>query len=1270
MRLIQTSNLKTWAASKSAENRFPHIVKALISAVISPKQLRMPSGDAVWLPGFDGELLNGEESRFVPLGRSVWELGTDKDVKGKADGDYAKRSTDKAHDADDAKVVRSLDRSKITFVFVTPLVWAAKVDWQDARQGERIWKDVIVIDGVDLQDWLEAAPAVNLEFAAELGIVREEGLRTADQAWEEWSHLTDPPASEELVVVGREEEEKQLIGRLVAPAGTFTVRGDSAREAWGFALSALRRIDSEEERVSLYARTIVADNEEVAGRLRHFKNLIIVLKQAQGQVSGFLSSRGCHVIVADGNDAHSERNVIVLRRPTHRFFAEALVRMGLPEDEAGRAARACGLSVTILQRQRAHANFERPTWSVDPNVVAHLLPAILAGRWNGQNEKDREILRQLAGTEDYATVESNLQEFLRVDQPPLQKIGDMWTLTAAADAFQLTARRMTRANLDRFQVAFRQVFSRIDPRVEMSPDEVYVSIEGEEGHSEWLRSGLSEALLLIAERGQDAQLTCVQSPSRYAEQVVEGLPGLNDDWRVLASLRDQFARLMEAAPGPFFDSLGHLVEAKPEDIRRLFVEGDVMFGRGPMHTGLLWGLETMAWSPDYLPQAALTLSKLAALDPGGRSINRPLNSLREVFLWWHPGTNAMPQQRIAVIDLILAREPSVGWNLLAMLLPSTIHATSFPTARPRWRDFRDLPEDALTRHAQIAYISAIVDRALALVGSSPGRWRAILNSLPTLNPTQVERALDQVAAISRDPAMVGIRMRLWEMLRDFTKQHRASQGANWVLDSEIVGRLEALLPALAPRDPVERSRWLFDEWLPSVSVRAEDIERSDQEIADLRKQAVRDILDIQGVDGLVKLGKNVKFPGLVAATAVPIMDNLDILRAFVDRAICEGEDALFFAGQISGEIQRLHGEAWSGLVHKEAIEETWSAIVLAHLLMWWPEGKVTWDAVEALGISAEYWRRKPVVDIGGTPEEKVYQIGCLIEAGRAADAFDHIGLGSEELPTEVLVRVFDATCDELVRLQTAEDARRLGLSPHDLRRFLAELRMRADLPKEELARREYLVLPLLGLLNAKELTIYEFMAQDPNLFVEALCDVFRRAHRDKTEDAEPTASARARAQASYSLLEGMERVPGQGGENQVDEEILLQWANQVRKKASDVDRGAIADHYIGQILAHSPTDLEDGGWPHQVVRNVIEKLAAEEIDRGIFSKRRNMRGVVEKALYEGGAQERTLASEYRSWSHLACGRWPRTAGLLRMIAESWEEDARREDIRAEQEKLG
>jgi len=1270
MRLIETTHLKTWAGSKPAESRFPYWVKQLICAVIPVDKIRFPSGDAVWVPGFDGVVTNGQKDRFVPTGLSVWEVSTGTPCKREAEKNYEKRRKDKVQDVEEGKTVEKLDRPDITFVFVTPLVWKDKGEWIAERKGDNIWNDVVVIDGVELQDWLEVATAINLQFAAELGIVPEVGLQTPDQAWDDWSYMTDPPASEELVIVGRDDQEKDLIGRLSAPPSTFTIRGHSPREAWGFALAALRRVDSEEERQSLYSRSIVTHNEEVASRLRHLSNHIILLKQALGQVSGHLSSRGCHVIIPEGNDARSEQNVIVLTRPTHRMFTEALGRMGLQEEEAEHATRACGLSVTILQRQRAHANFERPRWAEGQDVV-HLLPALLAGRWNDRNEADRQILCSLAGSPNYATVERQLQKFLLVDEPPLQKINEMWALTAPVDAFELTARYLTYADLERFKDAFREVFGRIEPKVEVPPDEwLYYDIKGEKGHSSWLRSGMAEALLLIAERGSDARLMCVPSPCGYSDEVVRGLPDLNNDWRVLASIRDQYARLMEAAPGPFLDSLERLLEANADGVRRLFAEGKDIFSGGGMHTGLLWGLETVAWSPEYLPRVTLILARLANLDPGGQLANRPINSLREIFLWWHPGTNAPLKQRLAALDLVLTREPEVGWALLAELLPGAVSSVSHPTAKPRWKDFGDLPEDARTRRGQLIYVSKIVDRALECVGSDPERWRAILNSMRVFSATQQKKALARLGDIAKGGTPDDIKGMFWDILRDFIYEHRTFSDARWALPTAVLDQLDAVLSNLAPSDAVEHNRWLFDEWLPKLPSGEKDAKNRGQACEELRNKAVREILEKEGMQGIVRLGTNCKLPGKVAHAAVPLMMQFSDIRGLIEQAVALGEAGIYLAGQISGRAQQLHGGKWCEFVRKEAKAVAWPPAVTASLMIWWPDSRATWEEVEKLGeeVKAEYWHHKQVLVIEGSPEDQTYHIDRLIEVGRAAEAFDRIALNGKDVPSDVLLRVFDAAFHELRRAETAEEIRQLGLNSYDMRQFLDQLRKRSDIPREELARREYQALPLLGSLNARNLTIHEFMADDPDFFINVLCDVYLPAHRDKNQDIKPTPEEQARAQTAYRLLEGMELIPGQQENNDIDEAVLMRWIDAVRAKAAEVDRAAVADLKIGDILAHASAYPEDGGWPHCVVRNVIEKLAADDIDRGLMIERHNMRGVYSKALYEGGAQERGLAKQYRGWADISRARWPRTARVLEAIAEDWEASARQEDARAEQDK--
>lgn len=108
------------------------------------------------------------------------------------------------------------------------------------------------------------------------------------------------------------------------------------------------------------------------------------------------------------------------------------------------------------------------------------------------------------------------------------------------------------------------------------------------------------------------------------------------------------------------------------------------------------------------------------------------------------------------------------------------------------------------------------------------------------------------------------------------------------------------------------------------------------------------------------------------------------------------------------------------------------------------------------------------------------------------------------------------------------------------------------------------------------------------------------------------------------------------------------------------------DNHLGQVLINYPEGA-DGAWPHEAVRELLEEVASEHLERGISIGIFNSRGVVQRAIGEGGVQERTIAERYASHARLVRDGWPRTARLMRAVAKSYEAEARGEDTRAELE---
>jgi hypothetical protein len=145
--------------------------------------------------------------------------------------------------------------------------------------------------------------------------------------------------------------------------------------------------------------------------------------------------------------------------------------------------------------------------------------------------------------------------------------------------------------------------------------------------------------------------------------------------------------LAEAAPNQFLESTeAALQHGQNGPFGAVFAQESTEFGGGNYMSGLLWALETLAWSPDYLLRVVYILGELAAVDPGGQWANRPAASLVDILLPWHPQTCASIPQRKAAVQLLLREQPQVGWKLVNALLPR-MHSTTSGTSKPIWREF-------------------------------------------------------------------------------------------------------------------------------------------------------------------------------------------------------------------------------------------------------------------------------------------------------------------------------------------------------------------------------------------------------------------------------------------------------------------------------------------------------------------------------------------------------------------------------------------------------
>ncbi len=1239
MKWIEANHLDVWGRTNESEVELPALVADLICATTAGiKSIRFPSRGKGRVRGFDGVLESFEETLYVPMGKSVWELKSSASYKGKALEDFNKRTRETPVE----------EQADLTLVLVTPFTWDSSdrkktiEGWVAEKKEAANWKDVIVIDGAMLEHWFDLAPAVAARWAR--GIIRGfsvAGVQSIEEYWKEFSGRYDPRIIEELLTTERGNVVETVVNTMMGPPTKIAIVADAPEFATAFAVAAIRSAP-EDAREYIEARTLVVDTIEAGRETEGLRNMAFLLRKEAAKSPSAFANQGPTVVPL--SRWHRNDSGIPLLHQTSFSVKEVLLKMGLAEGKAETFARGCGGSLSALARMIGSGSYDPPAWAADMEL---LLPAFIAGGWDASNPLDQEILASLAGTPSYMAYETQLRRFLHVEDAPIVVEANLFKVAAPIDAFVFSGKLIGENHLAALRPLLLKVFGALDP--EPDPNEPYRT-RPTDRHSGELRDGLATTLLLIAAWQKQADLSLVPGRGQaFANEVIEALPGLNSDYRVMASLKDELPLLAEAAPDSFLSALEQMLEGSGAAIRPLFDEIENFAFPITRHTGVLWALETLAWDPTWFRRACLVLASLAAIDPGGRIANRPAHTLVDILLSWMPCTYASPELRLAVLDEIISDYPQVGWELVLKLIPDATTSTS-GTSRPRVRGADFPPQPTLTHGDVWAAQRAVSERALALGNGDAERMRALLGPMLHFAPPEREIGL-QILDNTLGSVDKAAREMLWQALQDQIVRHKRFASTTWTFDGQEMAKLEAVADKHAPTDPVLIASELFTYW-------GED---SDPEGLRCRRiDAVAKLAAENGPDAIRALLHRSQQAHYVQEAIEEAKLGPAFLEQLLKGEIAEAPDGWHAGGYFS--MLRRASDADIALAVAADLLQTNTSRTVAKLMRSWPPEPATWHAVVSLGreVVEHYWTDWTPFHVQSDRRTLLTIVLELMRRDRALVALETCLNRIDEVPSCLVLRMLDAIVNEL---NAGQKPRVSGLLDYELEETFKSLDKR-DLPDMAIAQREYALLALLE-REHRPLKIHSLIARDPEMFHQILRDIYRAEHAEDTSG-EQTDEQRYKWRQAYKLLSHFSTVPG-FTDVPPNQEALNTWVDATRALAILHDRKEVTDIVVGNVLAHAPEDDLDNVWPHRFVRDVLEAKAGK-IPRGMMTERVNMRGVTVRGVLDGGDQERDLAGLLRKNAG-SIERWPNTAAMLRALADRWDAYAEHEDVDARQRRL-
>lgn len=880
------------------------------------------------------------------------------------------------------------------------------------------------------------------------------------------------------------------------------------------------------------------------------------------------------------------------------------------------------------------------TWS-GPELDAMLL----LGAWSPGVVGDRQAVARLGA--DPTKLERLCAELAVGESSPLRYdiergANHQWIWNDPDRSWPALISRVPSSVLKIFAELALEVLGERHPALDLPKDErLFAAIQGKAlKYSDAIRRGIASSLVRLA--ASDDSLKAAHGP-RFGSTLAKGVVFrvLLPEWPAWASLDDLLPLLAEASPTTFVERLEKSLGMGDAGAAHVFTEESTH--GGSVHSGLLWALETIGWLPEMMSQVANLLARLAARDPGGTLANRPDRSLCNLLHPFLPQSTSTGAQRIAILRSVMKRESEIGWRVGIALLEATIGpGMVFPSRKPeiaRWplpEEDRDVPKDAAEQ------VTSLLELLIEATHDQPERWSLLLARLWQMPQEFATRVLDGLTnAHPSDYEAVWSALRA--LLHDVYRY-----GESWRVAGDVVQRVESLYRQLTPEDIVPRTRWLFDQKSKIPERIFGDWKEEAKRLEQRQAEALNEIW--QRADRWELLSR-------LAATSAsewrlgyslggaPFADEIERHLVNAKEAPLDKLLPSFLARRYLARGADWLRPVIDALIRAGRLTEAVATLTAL------PAGGALWDLLDAYGgeLKQEYWRAIDGLYADRPPGEWERAIRELVAIKRPSLALEVASQAAKHLSPVMALDVLEAVAaapeDEAMHIVQR------GSSGYHIGCVLGIAGDAEGVPLDRLVELEWALLPLLRDNPGAAKHLFSALGTHPAFFADLVLARYPPATGDS--------DTRARALGAHRVLDMWKGYPSAGN--------LLAWCQEVLRLTEARDMKEHGAYEIGQVLARVPPETDEV-WPVPAARELLKRDHTKAIARGIWIAKRNSRGVTSRSMGEGGQQERELVAAFRQSAARLQVDWPETAALLNELAESYEEQADREDAIAESDR--
>ena len=891
------------------------------------------------------------------------------------------------------------------------------------------------------------------------------------------------------------------------------------------------------------------------------------------------------------------------------------------------------------------------------HYARELAQAFLIGSWSEKQEADKQAVAMVV-QKDYATWISKLREIIQYKDSPLILDNGIWRIKDRLSLFTQIKTMIFDEDLDSLKRVASLVLKEKDPQFELETDKRFMAriYDKVPKYSYNIKNGIIDGLAIIGSYSDEISYCSKYKPENMVYSLLEDI-FKDADWQIWAGLNQQLPLLFEASPKKMLENIEQELSKKECVFKELYKqEGKGVFGGSCYMTGILWGLERLAWSTEFLSRVTLILGELASIDPGGNWGNRPANSLIAIFLPWYPQTIATVQQRINAIKTLNTEFSDIAWDLLIALLPSQ-HQTTSGTAKPVYRNY--IPKDWKKNVSKKEYVDQVLfcsDYLIEQAQNDISKVKQLLKDISSLPIDSLNKYLDLLDAEFIMSAKENDKNLLWEELKSLIARHKHFANSDWAIKGNNLQRLENIANKLEPKNLINKSARLFEQEIfeefekPYKEGSSFDYKETNKKVSNVREKSLTEIL--KEYDFWVAIGK------LINKSTRP-----DILGETLGKLNSTNYDLFLIPKLLNNKNQKLKGFVRAYISAKfsvcgwDWIDEfsfsDWQDEEISTLYTFLPFCKDTWDRIANMSQNIEnlYWND---VDVNPywTNSSLDTIIDKLIEYERPADLIKCIYVAlfkKQKVNSDKIIHALN------MLLSNSDDIKKVQY--HHIVRLISALQQDSTVLIDDLFSIEIKYFPLLdGTEGVRPVTVNKKLCDDPNFF----CECVQLAYKSDKEDNQKKVLSKQdeeTAKLAWEILHQWKIPPGTNSDGEFDERFFENWYKKVVEICTESGHLKACLLSLGKVLFYTPKD-KTGFFINKTVAKILNKKENEFLRRGYSSECINSRGV--HTVDPSAKPEKELAEKYTKQAQNAESEgFVRLSCILKEIAVSYEEEAKR-----------